>query len=181
MYRYDWIRRWIVPAGNDEEYAHQNNSRRSLHRKVSGFDFQKVFPKTYAMLCSGKKRWFQYKKDVLRVIIGQGKGSHKRHFESKQVLKTWKHNFESFHELLCLVGASWMWNGKELKADDSIEGIDDDCSVLSSRIQLDKLVTCLAMAEDPDGRAILYSGHNDGTLTKWSLEDKTEIWTKQII
>lgn len=209
-YRYDSICRLVVPAHDDEAYKEATSMRQKSRlcgpvclvvrlnddRKASAFDFSKVFPKTYAMLRSGKHRWFQYKKGVLRVLMGRGKGHDRRQFESIQVLKTWKHDLESFHDLLCLVEASWVWNGRELNVEDFIDGIDDDvdpipvdaptfvaekdCSILSSCMQLEKLVTCLAMTDDPDGRAVLYSGHDDGTLTKWFLEDDTEIWTEQL-
>ena len=127
-YRYDSIMRWTVPAYDDNTYEevkkiHKESEpwgpkrilfRLRKRRKLSGFDFKKVFPKTYAMLRSGKYRWFQYKKGILRVIVGPGKGHDNRNFESSQVLKTWKYDFESFHDLLCVVEASWVHDGQEL-------------------------------------------------------------------
>ncbi len=108
-YRYDSIMWWTVPAHDNKTYKEvkkiHNESgpwgpKRILfwlpkRRKLSGFDFKKVFPKTYPMLRSGKYRWFQYKKGTLCVIVGPGKGHDKRHFESSQALKAWKYNFES--------------------------------------------------------------------------------------
>ena len=32
----------------------------------------------------------------------------------------------------------------------------------------------------PNGKPVLYSGHDDGTLIKWSLEKDVEVWSKQI-
>jgi hypothetical protein len=52
--------------------------------------------------------------------------------------------------------------------------------VISSCRDLKKLVTVLAITEDPNGKPILYSGHDGGTLTEWSLEKDTKIWSKQI-
>ena len=50
-----------------------------------------------------------------------------------------------------------------------------------------KLVTAMAVAEEMDGQFVLYSGHTDGTVTKWALNDKgddtkgaTMIWSKMI-
>jgi len=108
-YRYDSIMWWTVPAHDNKTYKEvkkiHNESgpwgpKRILfwlpkRRKLSGFNFKKVFPKTYPMLRSGKYRWFQYKKGTLCVIVGPGKGHDKRHFESSQALKAWKYNFES--------------------------------------------------------------------------------------
>ena len=54
-------------------------------------------------------------------------------------------------------------------------------AVVVSRCQdKKKLVTALAVSEDPDGQPFLYSGHDDGTVTKWNLQDNKKIWSKQI-
>ena len=207
-YRYDSIMRWTVPAYDDNTYEevkkiHKESEpwgpkrilfRLRKRRNLSGFDFKKVFPKTYAILRSGKYRWFQYKKGILRVIVGPGKGHDNRNFESSQVLKTWKYDFESFHDLLCVVEASWVHNGQELSPYAYLDEFDNvvklpitptlvtekECTVISSCHDLKKLVTVLVITEDPNGKPILYSGHDDGTLTKWSLEEDTTIWSKQI-
>ncbi len=172
-------------------------------KKKSEFDFQKVFPKAYAMLMNGKFRWFLYKKGILRVIGGRGIGPDNRHFGSDQVLKTWKYKFQSFHELLCAVEASWVWKGKELKADACLPmfdsdlspsnpgptkpfslGKEEDCVMVSRCSDKKKKVTTLAITEEMDkvgkAKAVLYSGHDDGTLMKWSLDDNVQLWSKQI-
>jgi len=208
-FRYDCISRWIVPSDDDEIYdsvkkVHENASeygpfnllfRLTNDRAIPDFDFQKLFPKTYAMLRSGKFRWIQYRKGVLRVIMGPGKGHDKRQFESKQILKTWKYDFETFHEILCLVETSWIRDGRELSPDTFVAEFDTvlegpraspslvaekDFTMISSFNNLKKMVTALAISEDSDGKAVLYSGHDDGTLSKWSLDEGKEIWSKQI-
>jgi len=213
QFRYDWINRWVVEADNDEVYEnisemHSSDSgfgskkllfRLPKDRKRSGFDFEKAFPKTYAMLLCGKFRWFQYKKDVLRVIVGRGVGLDSRQCEGQQILRTWKHEFTSFHELLCAVEVSWVWKGQELTADAVLPEFDTDLGpsrslpreppccgeekdaiVISSCSDKKKLVTALAISEEADGKTVLYSGHDDGTLTKWSLDNNEEIWSKSI-
>mmetsp|Transcript_17076 Transcript_17076/g.28011 ORF Transcript_17076/g.28011 Transcript_17076/m.28011 type:complete len:162 (-) Transcript_17076:740-1225(-) len=89
QFRYDWISRWVVGANDDAEYKRIKESieddtgfgaKRLLFRldkdgkSTSSFEFEKLFPKTFAMMKSGKFRWFRYKKGVLRVIVGRGKG-----------------------------------------------------------------------------------------------------------
>jgi hypothetical protein len=207
-YRYDAISRWVVSADDDEEYEKARKYhkeigkwgpkyilfRLSKDRKPSGFDFEKVFPKTCAMLRSGKYRWVQYKKGVLRVIVGSGKGHDKRGFERSQILKAWKYDFESFHELLCVVEASWVHDGMALSPDADLAQFDNEvelqetptlvsaeqCIMISSCNELKMLVTSLAITEDPDKKPVLYSGHDDGTLTKWFLDEDTEVWSKRI-
>jgi len=49
-----------------------------------------------------------------------------RDFRSDQVLRTWKRNFTSFHELLCAVEASWVYQKNELQADTVIRDFDLD-------------------------------------------------------
>ncbi|KAL7539548.1 hypothetical protein ACHAXR_010592, partial [Thalassiosira sp. AJA248-18] len=212
-YRYDWINRWVVAADNDEEYERISDMfesdsgygsknllfRLARDRKRSGFEFEKAFPKTYAMLRCGKFRWFQYKKGVLRVIVGRGVGHDSRQCESKQILRTWNHEFKSFHEILCAVEASWVWKGQELKANAVLPEFDTDLGpsralpkeppslgkekdaiMISACSDKKKLVTSLAISEELDGKTVLYSGHDDGTLTKWSLDNNEQIWTKKI-
>ena len=43
-----------------------------------------------------------------------------------------------------------------------------------------ELVTALAISEEKGGKTVLYSGHDDGTLNKWNLDDDSQIWSKQI-
>jgi len=167
------------------------------------FDFQKVFPKTYAMLTNKKFRWFQYKNGILRVIAGRGNGYGHRHVGREQILKTWRYDFESFHELLCAVETSWVWNGKEFKADMFLPkfvsdlgpshpdpakpfslGKKEDCVIIAQRSELKKMITACAITEekekDDKSKTVLYSGHSDGTLSKWSLDDNIHIWSRQI-
>eukprot|EP00985_Skeletonema_marinoi_P012544 scaffold6071_cov92-Skeletonema_marinoi.AAC.2 len=213
QFRYDWISRWIVGANDDVEYVRIKESidddtgfgaKRLLFRLDkdgkgrSNFGFEKVFPKTFAMMKSGKFRWFRYKKGTLRVIVGRGKGEGSRECEPKQVLRTWKYDFKSFHEMLCAVEASWVWKGQELTADDVLPeydsdlgpsmplskeptcfGEEDDAVVVSKCGDKKKNVTALAISEE-GGKTVLYSGHDDGTLSKWSLDTNEQIWSKSI-
>ena len=211
--RFDFISRWVVAADNDVAYERISGMiedetpygpktllfRLAKNRKQSAFQFEKVFPKTYAQLQCDKFRWIQYKKGVLRVVVGRGVGKDSRQFEGKQVLRTWRYDFKSFHEMLCAVEASWKWEGRELTADTVIPEFDtdlgpsnplpkeppclgkqEDAIVISKCNNRKKLVTALAITEESDGKSVLYSGHDDGTLTKWSLDSNEEIWNKRI-
>jgi hypothetical protein len=210
-YRYECIMRHLVEANNDELYASYQKMidedegfgpkhllvKGNKDRKPSGFDFEKVFPLTYKMLTGDYFRWFELKKDVLRVIVGRGIGPHHRDYHKKQILKTWKCSFESFHDVLCAVEASWVWKGKTmtpnqfLKRHDKfvgpsnpsknppILGKEEECVKIADGNDLKKLVTALAVTQE-DGINILYSGHDDGTLSKWNLDDNTQVWSKMI-
>ncbi|KAL9180015.1 hypothetical protein ACHAXT_007985 [Thalassiosira profunda] len=211
-YRYDWIRRFITGADDDEgakivqELIANDNGfgaklvpiRLKKDREKSDFDFEAVFPKTAGQIMSGRFRWFQYKKGVLRVVVGRGMGQDNRQCPSDQILRTWNHEFETFHELLCAVEASWVWEGRELAADAVIAKFDTDLGPsaplpkeppclgketdaisISSCKDLKKLVTALAISVE-DGKTVLYSGHDDGTLAKFSLDDNQELWSKKI-
>lgn len=213
-YRHSNVCRLLVPSDNDEVYekfVKQTKSescadghkaliyRLATESKKSEFCFQKVFPKTYAMLHNNKFRWFQYKKNILRVGVGRGAGHSHRDFKSRQILRTWKNEFESFHELLCAVEASWVWRGKELDPRTTLPDFDTDLgpsnpetkeppcfgkerdSIVVSQCNNQKqLVTALAISEEAGEKMVLYSGHDDGTLAKWLLDDNTQIWTKKI-
>lgn len=136
----------------------------------------------------------------MRVLVGRAVGADFREFEASQILRTWKMKFESFHDLMCAVEASWVVPGTKepLEADAVLEefdlnlgpshpgpckppilGKEEDAVVISPGGDKKKLVTALAIAEE-GGRPILYSGHDDGHMTKWSLEDNSMIWSKQI-
>ena len=172
------------------------------HKKRVDFDFAKVFPKTNAQLQSGKFRWIKYKHGTLRVLVGRGSGYDHRDFGSHQVLRTWSNrNFTSLHELLCAVEASWVYQKRELDADtvlpefDSflgpsnpgpkepvVLGKEEDAVVVTQCSDTKKFVTALAIAEaeEDNGKTVLYSGHADGTLTKWCLEENKQLWSQQI-
>jgi hypothetical protein len=212
-FRYDYIMRWVIAADNEEAYQVVSKmaedesgygpkmviSRLSSDRKVSAFSFEKTFPKTHAMLTCGKFRWFRYNKETLRVLVGRGVGNDHRGFEARQIIATYKHQFDSLHELLCAVEASWIWNGTDMTADTFIPEFDTDLGpsrpapkvakvimsekdsvIISSCQTTKKLVTALAISEDPGGKTVLYSGHDDGTLVKWSLDDNEELWSNQV-
>lgn len=180
----------------------RNNNNESVT-----FDFNKIFPKTYSMLNKDNKnfRWFQYNNNLLRVLVGRGVGEDHRSFVSGQILRTWKRKFESFHELLCAVEASWVWvDGKELKSATVLPKFDTnlgpsnpgpkepncyseekDCVTILQSNEKNKLVTAMAITEEQHGvdgkkRMILYSGHDDGSLVKWALDDNIQLWSKQI-
>jgi hypothetical protein len=157
QYSYDKVSRHIFSSSSDhdEAFEHINKLQNSdeamwgpkllLHRLKSTDslpdDFAKTFPKTHAHFCSGKFRWFSYKKKVLRVLVGRGVGPDNRGCTPDQEA-----------DVVLLVSAS-----SDVK----------------------KLVTALAIV-DENGRPILYSGHDDGILVKWSLDKNEVIWSKQI-
>jgi hypothetical protein len=135
------IQRWICAADKDEQYKRMKKDAKKqsggfwggaevkVYRlpkdgKKSSFDFDQICPKTYAMLSSGKHRWFQYKHGVLRVMVGRANGHDNRQVERKQILKTWSYKFTTLHELLSAVEASWFWEGKELTPDACLPDID---------------------------------------------------------
>jgi len=211
-FRYESICRYLIPKDDDELYESMEKCikndngfgpkmllfRAAKDGKKSAFDFQKVFPITYGMFTNNKFRWFQYKKDILRIIVGRGSGPNFRNYQSNQVLKIWKHKFESFHEILCAVEASWVYKGEQINADTFLSDFDadlspsnpapkeplclgkaKDCVTVVSKSDIAKMVTTMAITVE-EGKSILYSGHDDGTLSKWNLDDNTEIWTKQL-
>lgn len=211
-FRHDCIMRHLVAADNDELYTSlqemidQDGGYGAKHvivrgkkdcKKPSGFDFEKVFPLTFKMLTGDYFRWFQFKNNILHVLVGRGVGPYHRDYENHQILKTWRYSFESFHDVLCAVEASWVWKGKtmtcnqflmdydefvgpsNLSKDPPVLGKEEECVTIVSNSDLKKLVTALAITQE-EGINILYSGHNDGTLTKWDLDDNTQIWSKVI-
>jgi hypothetical protein len=107
--------------------------------------------------------------------------------------------------LLCAVEASWVWNDvNEIKPNTVITEFDtyldpsnpgpkepkclsteDDCVNVLQSNDKKKLVTAMAIMEEENGddgetRMVLHSGHDDGCLVKWSLDDNKQIWSKQI-
>jgi hypothetical protein len=125
-----------------------------------------VFPKTFAMMKSGKFRWFRYTKGILRVIVGRGKGEGSRECEPKQVLRTWKYDFKSFYEMLCAVEASWVWNGRELTADDVLPEYDSD---LGPSMPLPKEPTCFG--EEDDVVVVSNCGDKKKNVTALAISD----------
>lgn len=140
-YRYNGVSRWVLPKGEqgDAHYkrfqdtlAGHSFQKYLLYRQEDGddasgkthFDFVKAFPKTAAQLTTGKFRWISYKKGILRVLVGRGRGAHSRGFSSEQTLRTWKRPFSSLHELFCAVETSWTYEGKELDSDTYLEAFD---------------------------------------------------------
>ena len=218
-YRYSMVSRHVFPANDanaNEAYEHLLQFSKSEQaqfgpklllfrlddeekKKRVDFDFAKLFPKTHAQFQSGKFRWIKYKNGVLRVLVGRGAGHDNRDFGRNQVLRTWKRNFSSLHELLCAVEASWVYHKKDLGVDAVIPGFDldlgpskpgpkeppllskkEDGVVVATSNDTSKLVTTLAIAQEDDGTTVLYSGYADGTLTKWCLVQNRQIWSKQI-
>jgi len=216
--RYDGVCRHIFPT--DDTYQERYDQLRSLeddpeyamfcaknflHRGATAtkdFAFVKSFPKTAAQLTSGKFRWFQYRRGVLRVLVGRNSEHRIRSYDDCQILGEWEEPFSSFHELLCAVEASWCYKGKPLGADTVLPEFDKDLSpsnplpkeppsfgrkedcVLIHADMSEKLVTAMKNVNEAlaDGsvRNILYSGHHDGTLVKWNLVTNEKIWEKQI-
>jgi hypothetical protein len=176
----------------------QQGSDESKMSDQSVFDFCKAFPLTTGQVTNGKFRWIQYKTGILRILVGRATGRFHRDFDDHQVLKEWKTDFCTMHELLCAVESSWSYQREKLTADtfldefdvdlgpsnpDPIEpvclGTARDAVVINHGSDLKKLVTALAIAAEADGKMVLYSGHDDGTLAKWSLDCNTEVWSRQ--
>ena len=81
----------------------------------------------------------------MRVLVGRGVGQCHRDFESRQILKTWKRKFNSFHELLSAVEASWVWiDGNELKSNTVIT---EFVTYLGLSNPAPKEPTCLSIEE----------------------------------
>ena len=213
-FRYECISRFVFPAGPEGDVPYdrctmdlgEGNgflfSRLTNEEKSDkpSFRFAEVFPKTHSNLTSGKFRWIKYSKGVLRILVGRGKDRDGRGFARHQVLRKWDRKFESLHELLCAVEASWVYDGSELLADTVIKDVDDDlspsdpgptepesfgkktdCVVISkSNDFTKKFVTALQVVIEHDNKPVLYSGHNDGTLVKWDLTSNEVIWRKQV-
>ena len=72
------------------------------------FSFAEAFPRTNAQLTSGRFRWFKYEplRMLLTVCVGRGRGADRR--QPQHVCRAWKAKFDSLHELLCAVEASWV-------------------------------------------------------------------------
>ena len=191
--------RYRLTDENDDDCKQANKKN-----AATKFDFATAFPKTAAHFTSGKFRWLHYKAEILRVVVGRGIGSDHRDFLDGQVLRMWKNNnFQSLHKLLCAVEASWIYCNDVLEPETFLSYFDSDLGpsnpgppegtslgkakdavVLSSTNQKQKLVTALALVDEED-RTVLYSGHDDGYLTKWHLPNNdtdtaTEIWSQQI-
>jgi hypothetical protein len=63
--------------------------------------------------------------------------------------------------------------------------IEEDCVTVLQSNDKNKLVTAMSIMEEENGddgetRLVLYRGHNDGSLIKWSIDDSKQIWSKQI-
>ena len=156
----------------------------------------------YSMLNKNNEtfRWFQYSNDILRVLVGRGVGQCHRDFESQKFLRTWKRKFNSFHELLCAVEASWVWiDGNEIESNTVITEFDtylgpnnpgrkeptclsteEDCGTVLQSNDKKKLVTAMSIMEEENGadgetRMVLYTGHNDSSLIKWSIDDNKQV------
>ena len=144
-YRYDWLSRFVFPAGPNGDVPYQWFLKQSQSEEMQycskmllfrltpseastkhSFDFAKVFPKTHANLTSGKFRWFKYNKGVLRVLVGRGVGHDGRGLSPGQVLRKWERKFQSFHELLCAVEASWVLKGTDIQAKTILADFDSD-------------------------------------------------------
>ena len=169
-------------------------------KKTPSFDFGKAFPRTYAHFTSGKFRWIKYKNGILRVLVGRATGHDHREFSSDQVLVTWRRTFCTLHELLCAVEASWVYGNFPLGADTILAGIDADVgpshpvppepkvlgrkqdAVVVSKCNdtNQKMITVMEMAQEDDGKMVLYCGHVNGTLNKWCLKTNQLLWSKQV-
>jgi hypothetical protein len=93
----------------DDETGEGTKKRASKTSANSEFVFADMFPRTAEQLCGGRFRWIQYSNNkVLRVCAGRGAGPKNRECLPGQVLRQWHREFNSFHELMCAVEASWV-------------------------------------------------------------------------
>jgi hypothetical protein len=112
--------RWLFPPTPEGKQAYDNvkksltgnpwASGSSLYYQSKiepneGFSFAKTFPLTAEQFSSGRFRWIRYQRGVLRVIVGRS--DRDRQAKNDQVLRTWTRKFQTLHELLCAVEASW--------------------------------------------------------------------------
>jgi hypothetical protein len=164
----------------------------------SDFRFSESFPRTAEQLASGRFRWFRYQKGVLEVIVGRNvrDPDHTRNAEPEQILRTWRRRFTSVHELLCAVEASWIIPGgsfeplgkrmlplydSDLGPSDPLPpgpadlGGADETTLISAPERLPQ-VTALAIAKEGTDSAFVISGHKDGSLRKWNLNQSKCVW-----
>jgi hypothetical protein len=164
----------------------------------SDFRFSESFPRTAEQMASGRFRWFRYQKGVLQVVVGRSvrDSDCTRNAEPDQILRTWRRRFTSVHELLCAVEASWIVPGGSFEPlgkimlplyDTDIGPSDplppgpanlggaDDTEVISAPGRLPQ-VTALAVAREGADSAFIISGHKDGSLRKWNLNQSKCVW-----
>lgn len=187
---------FFAMCGPKQVLFHQNEIE-----TPDGFSFQASFPKTYEQMTSGKFRWFKYSKGCLNVAVGRGSGENSRQLEKKQILRTWKRSFQSFHEMLCAVEASWNMLGDASKplGDTILPEYDNDLGpskplpekptrlakasdmrIISEAKKLPP-VSAMAIGYTGEGtdKPVLYTGHRDGSLKKWNLhgESNDALWS----
>ena len=89
--------------------------------------FAEAFPRTHAQLTSGRFRWFKYEplRKLLTVCVGRGQGADRR--QPQHVCRAWKAQFDSLHEVLCAVEASWVHpDQRELELGSAALAVIDD-------------------------------------------------------
>jgi hypothetical protein len=160
---------------------------------------QREWPRTAEQLASGRFRWFRYQKGVLQVVVGRSvrDPDHTRNAEPEQILRTWYRRFESVHELLCAVEASWTVPGTNeplvetklplydtglgpsnpLPPEPANFGREDETTIISAPGRLPQ-VTAMAVANEGKGTdsAFFITGHKDGTLRKWKPNQSECMW-----
>jgi len=215
--------RHIFPPNNREAYnkfqeVHESHPMKDFGPHIialykekieikNQFDFSRTFPKTTQQLTSGKFRWIRYsnfkKGSVLKIIVGRGFGSNNRMMKKSQILRKWNKRFESFHELLCAVEASWkhpqdnylselgdviltehdidLGPSKPLPEEPPILCKKEDTIIVSSSEGKQQPgVTALAVATTHNNTPVLYSGHENGIICKWDLTTNEIIWKRQV-
>jgi hypothetical protein len=165
----------------------------------SDFRFSETFPRTTEQLASGRFRWFRYQQGVLQVVVGRSvrDPDHTRNADPEQVLRTWRRRFDSVHELLCAVEASWtvpdtteplgktilplydtdLGPSDPLPPEPANFGREDETTVISAPGRLPQ-VTAMAVANEGKGTdsAFIITGHKDGTLRKWKPNQTECVW-----
>lgn len=158
-----------------------------------GFSFSTTFPLTAEQFTNGRFRWIKYQKGVLQVIVGRI--DRNRNTKKAQVLRLWKRNFDTLHDLFCAVEASWTVPGDPSKGLGStllhlydsylgpldplplkppILGRAEEAVIVSPPNDLPR-VTAAAVIN-----TFLYTGHHDGSIRKWDLDTNMVLWRVKV-
>lgn len=162
-------------------------------KPIPEFSFSTTFPHTAEQFTNGRFRWIKYQKGLLQVMVGRM--DRNRSTKKAQVLRSWKRDFDTLHDLLCAVEASWTvpddsskgLGNTVLQLYDSYLGPSDplppkppilgrveEAVVVSPPNDLPR-VTAAALIS-----TFLYTGHHDGSIRKWDLNTNMVLWRVKV-